>query len=146
MDSLRIDTGVKRVCINDDPSRVIEFNPEDLAFAEGFYSLIKEFEAKQAEFERHANELDAHRDEKDEHGLPANMADGLAFLREVCDFGRAKIDDLFGAGTSQKAFGDARTLDGIEQFFVGITPFIKSARDEKVRRYLNDQNSGRVMK
>jgi hypothetical protein len=145
MDSIRIETGVKRIAINDDPTRVIEFNPSDVLFAERFYALMQEFEAKQVEYERRSQELDARKDEKDDHGLPANLGDGLAFLREVCEFMRAKIDGLFGAGTSQKAFGDALELEVFEQFFSGITPFIQRARDEKVRRYLNQQNAGRVM-
>jgi hypothetical protein len=145
MDSLRIDTGIKRVMINDDPSRVIEFSPEDVAFAEKFYSLIHAFEAKQVEYDRRSKAIDENK-AIDASGLPSNVSDGLALLREVCEFMRAEIDALFGAGASQAAFGDARTLDMFVQFFDGITPFIKSARDEKVRRYLNDQNSGRVMK
>jgi hypothetical protein len=145
MDSLRIDTGIKRVMINDDPSRVIEFSPEDVAFAEKFYSLIHAFETKQSEYDRRSKAIDENK-AVDASGLPANVSDGLALLREVCEFMRGEIDGLFGAGTSQKAFGDARTLDMFVQFFDGITPFIKTARDEKVRRYLNDQNSGRVMR
>jgi hypothetical protein len=144
MDSIRIDTGVKRIAINDDPNRVIEFNPEDVSFAERFYGLIKDFETKQVEYDRRSKAIDENKD-VDANGIPANTQDGLALLREVCEFMRAEIDALFGAGASQAAFGDALTLDMFEQFFTGITPFIKSARDEKVRRYLNDQNSGRVM-
>jgi hypothetical protein len=144
MKSIQIDTGIKRVMINDDPTRVIEFNPEDVTFAEKFYSLIHAFEAKQVEYDRRSKMIDDNT-AVDASGLPANVSDGLALLREVCEFMRGEIDGLFGAGTSQKAFGDARTLDMFVQFFEGITPFIKSARDEKVRRYLNDQNAGKVM-
>lgn len=145
MDSIRIDVGVKRVAINDDPARVIEFNPNDLAFAERFYELLRDFQGKQEEYERRAKELDAHQ-ETDEFGIPKNLREGLALLREVCEFMREKIDRLFGAGTSQKAFGGAMTLEMFDQFFTGITPFIQSAREEKMTRYLNSQMAGRVMK
>ena len=146
MDSIRIDTGVKRIAINDDPTRVITFNPNDVAFAERFYSLIREFEDKQVEYETRSKELDAHKDELDEHGLPVNVGEGLAFLREVCEFMCGRIDHLFGPGTSRIAFGDALTLEMFEQFFTGITPFIQSAREEKILRYTNQKQSGRVMK
>jgi hypothetical protein len=49
MESLHINTGGIRLCINDDPNRVIEFNPQDLSFAERFYSLLSDFEGKEKE-------------------------------------------------------------------------------------------------
>jgi DNA-binding XRE family transcriptional regulator len=133
-DSIRIDTGVKRILVNDDPNRVITFNPKDIVFAEKFYNLIKKFEDRQSEFEGKATELDA-QDEKDEFGLPLNTKERLELLKEICQFMRAQIDDVFGEGTSQAAFGDAISLDMFGQFFDGISPFIKHARSEKVQIY-----------
>ena len=144
MDNLRIDTGVKRVTVNDDPNRVIEFNPTDVAFAERFYSVIRDFEVKQVEYQRRGQELDIQA--LDANGLPANVGAGLALLREACEFMRERIDSVFGVGTSQKAFGDALTLDMFEQFFEGIMPFIQTARSEKMTRHLNTELSGRVMR
>ena len=145
MESLRIDTGVKRVMINDDPNRVIVFNPSDVAFAERFYRLIGEFQDKQAEYQRRAEELEQNA-VVNENGIPSNLAESLALLREACEFLRAKIDDLFGAGTSDKVFGDALSLDAFEQFFEGITPFVQTARSDKMTRYVSKKVSGRVMK
>lgn len=145
MESIHINTGVKRIAINDDPGRVIVFNPSDVAFAERFYRLIGEFQEKQADYQRRAEELDVNA-VVDANGIPSNLADSLALLREACEFLRAKIDDLFGTGTSEKAFGDALSLDAFEQFFEGITPFVKTARSEKMTRYINQQVTGRVMK
>lgn len=116
-----------------------------MAFAERFYQLTGEFTAKQKEFEQRAGELDKIQD-VDSYGLPLNSAARLAFLRETCGFMRTKIDQLFGAGTSDKAFGDAMTLGMFEQFFNGVTPFIQQARDAKVTKHLNDELGGRVMK
>lgn len=145
MESLRIDTGAKRVMINDDPNRVIVFNPSDVAFAERFYRLIGEFQDKQAEYQRRAEELEQNA-VVNENGIPSNLAESLALLREACEFLRAKIDDLFGAGTSEKVFGDALSLDAFEQFFEGITPFVQTARSDKMTRYVSKKVSGRVMK
>lgn len=145
MDSIKIDTGVKRISINDDPGRVIVFNPSDVAFAERFYRLIGEFQDKQAEYQRRAEELEQNA-VVNENGIPSNLAESLALLREACEFLRAKIDDLFGAGTSEKVFGDALSLDAFEQFFEGITPFVQTARSDKMTRYVSQKVSGRVMK
>lgn len=145
MDSLRIDTGIKRIMINDDPERVIEFNPSDVIFAERFYKLIGDFEVKQVEYQARSEQLDAGRDNLDHNGLPANLGEGLAFLREVCEYMHGQIDYLFGVGTSAKAFAGALSIDAIGQFFQGITPFIQQARSEKVAKY-SGKNAGRVMK
>lgn len=137
MNSLRIDAGLVRIVINDDPERVIEFNPGDVLFAERFYNLLAEFEAKESDFSSRAEALD--QTEVD------NMGERLAFMREVCEFMRAKIDGLFGAGTSQKAFGDSLSLEMFEQFFAGITPFIKAARQERTAQYRPRKGRKRVM-
>lgn len=142
---LRIDSRQIRVMINDDPGRVIQFDPSDVLFAERFYKLIGDFEEKQAEYEKRAAELDAERGNLDHNGLPANLGEGLVFLREVCEYMHGQIDYLFGAGTSQKAFGGALSIEAIGQFFEGITPFIQKARSEKVAKY-SGKKAGRVMK
>lgn len=148
MDSIRIDNGIKRIAINDDPERVISFNPSDVTFAEKFYQMIGDFEKKQAEFEQRAKELDASANELDEHGIPENVGEKLAFTREVCAYMHAKIDYLFGEGTSKVVFEGVMSLEAIGQFFDGIVPFIQKSRADKVAKYTpsNLPKSKRIMK
>lgn len=134
MESLRIDTGVIRLQINDGPG-YIEFNPASVQFAQRFYALIGDFESKLEEYETRSAAIEANT-ETDKNGLPVNMPERLALLEETCNYIRAKIDDIFGAGTSQTAFGDDLNLDVFEQFLVGITPFVQRARSKKVEKYL----------
>jgi hypothetical protein len=132
--SLKIESGLIRLAINDDPGRVIAFNPKDVVFAEKFYRLIKDFEDKQAEFETQAKELDAV-EETDELGLPINTEERLAYIKEICEFTFEKIDEVFGEGTSEKVFEGVYNLDIIGQFFDGISPYIKAARTQRVEKY-----------
>lgn len=141
MDNLNINLGIKRITINGDPNRVIEFNPSDVAFAERFYALMGDLNAKQAEYQKRAKQLESNSVTTD--GLPVNFAANLALMREVCTFMRSKIDDLFGPGTSQTVFEDNNTLNMFEQFFTGITPFIQAARAEKTARYQRPKHSGK---
>lgn len=134
MDNLRIDAGVRRIMVNEDPARVIEFNPEDVLFVERFYALIKIFEEQEAKYQARVKELQAH-EEKDQYGIPKNTEDTLQLVIEVCNFLREQIDRVFGPGTSQTAFGNTQALKMFEQFFSGIAPFIQSARVEKVAKY-----------
>jgi len=142
MENIVIDTGVKRIMVNDDPARVIEFNPSDLIFVEKFYQLISEFETKLTEYQTHAEE-----NEKvstlGTDGLPVNMAARLALLHDACDYICERIDYVFGESTSQKAFAGARTLDMFEQFLNGISPFISKTRREKIAKYTNPESAKR---
>jgi hypothetical protein len=133
MDNIQIDTGVKKIHINSGPE-FIEFNPSDVTFAEKFYRLVKDFNAKQVEYEERHNKINENAG-VDANGVPVNLSDGLTLVRDFCEFTRGKIDELFGDGTSQKVFGDTLTLNMFQQFFQGITPFIKVAREAKIAPY-----------
>lgn len=134
MNSIQIGSSVVRIAINDDPDRVIEFDPGDVLFAERFYALIQDFERRQAEMEQRAAEIDQVKD-VDANGLPVNLDERMAFLRSVCEYMRSQIDNLFGAGSSQIVFGDALNLEQIGQFFDGMTPFVQQSRAEKLKKY-----------
>lgn len=145
MQSLHIDTGEIRLCVNDDPNRVISFNPTDISFAERFYGLLSEFEVKEKEYRQKAEALQENT-EMGAFDIPKNFGSALALLRETSAFLREKVDEVFGAGTSQAAFGDANTLDMFEQFFEGITPFVQKAREKQVGKYTAPVSYRNVLK
>lgn len=134
VDNIRIETGIKRIIVNDDPDRVVEFNPQDVVFAERWYALIQEYRKAEEDFITHAKELEAVT-ETDDIDLPINTKERIKFVRELCEWERSQIDNLFGEGTSQAAFGNALEIDMFEQFFSSISPFIESARKEKTQKY-----------
>jgi hypothetical protein len=147
MDSIKISTGIKRIHIirDDDFEADISFNPTDALFAEKFYMVYKEFMKKQEEYNLKSKELDEHKNEVDENGIPSNIEQGISFLTEVCTFMRDKIDQLFGAGTSDKVFGNTQSIDAINQFFSGIIPFVSKARAEKISKHVSG-NANKVLK
>lgn len=134
MDSLKIDVGEKRIAINGDESRLLIFNPSDVLFAERFYKLISEFENKLTQYQAKSVELEAD-NTPNGNNMPANMGARLELVKEACNYSRESIDKVFGAGTSQTVFGDTLSLDAVQQFFAGITPFISAVRSEKVQKY-----------
>lgn len=146
MDSIKIGSGKKRIAINEDPDRVIVFDPAEVGFAERFYKIYHEFQEKQIEYEKRSAFLDERKNEVDANGVPVNIYEGIAFLKEVCTFMRERIDYVFGDGTSQKAFDDSLSLEMIGEFLDGMTPFIEASRSEKMAKYLTKKNAGRVMK
>lgn len=142
--SIRIDTGEVRLLINDDENRVIAFNPNDISFLEAFFELLEDFEKKEKEFRNEERVLNANKD-VDGHGLPKNIKGKIALNRKICRYMREKIDSVFGEGTSDTAFGKANTMDMFSQFFDGVTPFIRSARDDKTSKYLASASEADVM-
>lgn len=131
--SIKINTSTIRLLVNDDPNRVIEFNPEDIAFIDAFYGLIQEFDSKMNEFKQ--RELVIRKNKAvDKFGIPVSTKEEIKLTKDLCRL-REKIDALFGAGTADTAFGKANSPDMFVQFFDGITPFIQTAREKKVQKY-----------
>jgi hypothetical protein len=132
--NLNINTEGIKLTINEDPSRVISFNPNDLGFAERFYDLISEFETKSDEYQEKAKQLE-NDTELDQYGIVKNLKPRLALMQEICMFLRNKVDEIFGTGTSNTVFGGINTLDMFAEFFNGITPYIQKARMDKLAKY-----------
>lgn len=135
MDTIKVGKQTLKIAINDDPSRVIEFNPNDILFVEKFYGLMRDFESKEHEYLERAEELDANQT-MDKTGVPVNLIERLEYLREVCEFVHASIDRVFGEGTSQKIFQGQLDLSMIAEFFEGITPLIQKVRTEKISKHI----------
>lgn len=139
MSNIKIDSGIVRLTINDDPNRVVAFNPNDILFAERFYSLIDDFETKEKEYNKRLEELRAD-ERKDEYGLPANAQEQMNLLKDIVKFFQTKIDWIFGAGTSDAIFQGVMNLDIIEQFFNGVAPYIQAAREKKTTSYVSPKS------
>lgn len=127
--SIRIDSGEVRLLINDDPTRVIRFNPGDVLFVEKFYGLMQGFEEVQKNFQARLDAIPV------TDGDMSTTPQILAVIEEACDWLMSQIDNVFGEGTSQIVFAGVKSLDMIEQFFLAITPYVKSHRESKVNKY-----------
>lgn len=135
MAGIRINTGVIRLTIDDDPERVIAFNPEDIGFADAFYKLYSDLGQKQTEFDERAKAI-ADDTRPDNAGVPENFDSHIALMRELIQYVRDGIDSVFGAGTSQTAFGDVYSFTALESFFEGVTPYIEKVRKAKIDAHL----------
>jgi hypothetical protein len=130
MDSIRIDTGVKRIQINDGPD-FIEFNPTEVNWG-------RKFEKLRVEVKNRLDELSLEISQIEEN--ETNIEEISKLRDDVCVFVREKIDILFGTGTSQKVFGDIMSEYAIASFLEEITPFIQQGRRPLVQQYLPKKN------
>ncbi|HHV51798.1 MAG TPA: hypothetical protein GXX54_08930 [Clostridiales bacterium] len=143
---MKINTGTIRIPIERDNVMVgeIEVNPEDVVFAEKFYGLINELKAKEQEYGERLKGLE-NSNEVDEYGFPKSAETLIKISREICEYMRKRIDDVFGLGTSDIVFGKANTLDMFSQFFNGLTPYVTNAREKKIGKYLGNRASRRAV-
>ena len=128
--NINIDTGELRITINDDPDRVIVFNPEDHVFIESFYLLVEKLNDYRKRMETLVDDA-----ELDEYNIPKNTKERNALLSEASVYLRGKVDELFGENAAFNVFGETTSLDAFAQFIEGVTPFVKSVREEKTKKY-----------
>ncbi len=120
---LRLDTNAVIMPVERDGKHVgeIEMHPDDTVFLGRFYALLPKLEAQR---EVLSGTLDT-----DDAGKT------LGALQSLWESMRRDIDEVFGAGTCDTAFGNVCSLSLAQQFFEGISKVLQSAREEKISKY-----------
>lgn len=134
MESIRYNDSMIRLMVNDDPDRVIAFDPEDVGFVNRYFELVDFIEKKQEEYLKAAAEIDKLEGNKERQGFK--------LFQTMCEDIKGQIDYVFGEGTSQTVFGNSIRLDMFTQFLNGIVPYIQKARADKMKPYLEQTTKG----
>ena len=145
MDSLRVDSGIKNIEVNDNGD-YISIPISDTSFYERFGTLIKCFESKQAEIEQRVKELsERHKDKLDDDTdmIVGSIERYSRFCQDVC----TELDKLFGDGCCRKVFVGIETpgIELIGDFFEQITPLINQyarERNERINLKYNRNRKG----
>lgn len=140
MESIKITDRKIRLMINDDESKIIAFDPQDVGFVNRYYGLIDFLNTKQAEYSSEGAAIDESTDSEQE-----KQRKGLKLLEKMCRETKEQFDIVFGAGTMDRIFGDTLRLDMFEELLYGIAPYINKARQKKIDQYTH-KNGGSVMK
>ena len=125
--SIRIDSGTKRIEVNDD-GEVILLPLGDDGFTRDFYKMLDGLQKK----------ADAMKvDENDIIGSMDRVAAMNAGLK-------AEVDKLFGAGTCKKVFGDITpSIDLMTDFFFQLLPFFEEYANKRTSR-MSKYSAGRT--
>ena len=128
MQNIRFDDGFKEFMINDDPNRIIRFNPADYGIIERFNKARKDI---LAEVEKIQKDFDLKPD-----GSPDVPTDELEEAAEVISAVRKlicdKIDYIFGSPVSEVVFGTQSPLSSVkgvplfERFIQAAQPIIEA--------------------
>lgn len=118
MNNINFDEGYKEFQINNDPNRVLRFNPRDMAFVEKLDNAKKEFQKLQNEIK-----------DKKEDVETITMANNK--VRKI-------VDDIFYEGANQIIFGAQHPLT----FIGGKTIFERfiEALGEIMKPYIEKEN------
>lgn len=132
MDKICIQRNVKRIEVNDNGD-IIELNFDDLNLPYRFYAMLKDLAKDRKKFTEELAEK--FKDISDEESVDAFVQ----AERELNEYMRDKIDEVFGEGTCRKVYGDI--LPSVEmhmQFFDALRPYFEEEakrRQAKMNKY-----------
>lgn len=139
--SIKIRSNAIRIAVekNDGSEHILTINPDDLVFVQNMYEFYAQAQKKEKEYKAQIVALNKDKT-KDSLGLPANLDKIIDINMKYADYMRKKMDDLFGTGTCQELFGQARDFNAILHLIEDIMPFISKSRKTKMDKYLNEEN------
>lgn len=125
MAGIRVNTGVKRIEVND-AGEYIELNFGDQSMATRFFDMQDRIQAKTEETEKKLNEAKKDND---------NIRKTLEISEEMHRYIMTEIDTCFGPETCRKVFGNiVPGIDMVEDFFNQLLPFFEAGAEERKAR------------
>jgi hypothetical protein len=131
MQSIKFDDGFKEFMINDDPSRVIRFNPAD-------YGIIERFDKARKEIAAEVDKIQEDINIKPDGSAEDDLGEAADLLDRTNKLIRDKIDYIFDSQVSDIAFGRQSPLSSVkglplfERFIRAAQPYIeKEVRKEQ---------------
>lgn len=132
MESININlkNNKKRLIINEDENKILEFNPNDMKTRKNFYNASKEVFNKQREFDIRIKQLKADDYEK-----------AFELEQELFDMLKNIVDNVFGKGTTEMITDGAIDVTGVCNFIVAIAPYFKEVNEAQKNKYTNNLKS-----
>lgn len=138
MAGIRVSTSVKRIEVNDNGD-CIELNFSDNSFPDRFFNMLENVQKRQEDIQAQDREI------KEKFGADeyAVLQHEAALFRQMHESIMKEVDELFGADTCRKVFGDI--VPGIElfdDFFHQLIPYFEEygkERAAKLSKYSADR-------
>ena len=128
--NLHFETGEVEVKINDDPTRVIKFNPTDLSFVERFENTYKKAEDLVKKYDRQFKEAKIVDTKNKNKNMEAKV------LKESNKDARNLVDTLFDDNVADVIFGRIHPLSYtsnhktiLENFLMALTQYIQASTE-----------------
>lgn len=145
MEKLRIDSGVKKIEVND-AGECISIPINDSMFYERFSGFLNWLDRKHEEYRKRSEETAENGSESTKKGsvdIREVVSEQTKLSKEIC----VELDKLFGEGCCRKVFVDTEvpTLDLIDDFLEQITPLLEKfakERNEKINLKYSRRRKG----
>lgn len=134
MAGIRVNTGVKRIEVNDNGDYItLSLNDND--FLDRFFGLYDDLQRMADEYTGRENAIREKHAAGGEAVMDGILKETYALYTEAGKSMKPKIDGLFGEGTCKKVFGDITpTFDLYIDFFEQLTPYLQEFAKEKTQR------------
>ena len=128
--NLKFETGEIEVAINDDPSRIIRFNPNDLAFVERFENTYKKAEELVKKYDRQYKEAKVIDQKNNNKNIESKL------LKDSNKDARNLVNSLFDDNVADIIFGRIHPLSYtanrksvLENFMAALTEYIQKSTE-----------------
>lgn len=143
MDSIRVDSGIKKIEVNDD-GECISIPISDTAFYERFANILKYFDEKQKDIEQKVHEIS---EKYSDNENTEKAFDEVKMYSDLCRNVCSELDKLFGEGCCRKVFvgNEVPGIELIGDFFEQITPILQrfvQERNKKIELRYNRHRKG----
>ena len=133
MAGIRVNTGVKRIEVNDDGD-YITLSLSDNDFLNRFFALYENSQKMANEFSSSEAQI-REKYQGDAETSAACLREVLSIYTEAGKNMMSEVDNLFGAGTCQKVFGDITpSFELYYDFFEQLNPYLQEFAKEKTQR------------
>lgn len=120
----------KRIIINEDENKIIEFNPEDMKTRKKFYEAGQTIFNKQREFDIKLKEL-----------KEGDIEGAFALEEELYLFAKDILDNMFGVGATEKITDGEIDVISICDFITMVAPYFKEVNENQKNKYTNNLKS-----
>lgn len=142
MERLQLKTNRVQIVIDDDPERVITFNPNDVQLRDRIYKLGKTIKSRQSEIEKRIQEFESLEGE-DELGVPLKDIAAHNMMVELAEFIIKEIDATFGIGTSEKLYFDGFDFESTSNFMGLVSSKLQAVSQNKINQRLSKNAKGK---
>lgn len=137
MNRINVASEAVKITVND-AGETITLNLQDQRFMHTVTALVSEFTENAQAYKAKCEKIAAMPHDTNEEKF-AQLTAVAAVSNEICSMLKEKVDNVFGADTCKKVFGDiVPSIDAFADFFNQLSEIIaerSSVRMEKLRQY-----------
>lgn len=132
------------IMLDDDPTRVIRFNTEDVHLRARLFEFAKDASRKEKEIQAKTAEIETIEGDGAE-GFPLQVDASVKLMVELADFFMAGLDQVFGEGTSAVVFAEGFDFDGFTTFLAYVMSKFEAKSSEKIAERLKKPASKKAL-